>query len=165
MISKDSLNARIRDRLSTDWLTPSQAEVWDALHRFDGPPHRVVCVYGVEGTGKTFLAWLLERERHSTYGLWSDRPRAVLPRLTLDNAPSDRLAAREIRPLVDQLGLQQILLFSRLKVDEPFMPAFELRVTPDDLECLRGNLFRHLRITVPEGHFGNYKEALEPLTG
>jgi hypothetical protein len=82
----------------------------------------------------------------------------------LDNAPSDRLAAREIRPLVDQLGLQQILLFSRSKVDEPFMPAFELRVTPDDLEYLRGNLFRHLRITVPEGDHRNYKEALEPLT-
>jgi len=164
MTSQESLNARIRDRLSLEWLTPSQAQVWEALHRFDGPPHRVINVYGAEGTGKTFLAWLLEREGYATYGLWSKRPRPVLPRLSLDNAPSDRLAARDIRPLVDQLGLEQILLFSRVKVDEAFMPALELVVSPDDLECLRGNLFRHLRITLPDGDHRDYKEALERLT-
>jgi hypothetical protein len=164
MTSKNALNARIRDRQSLEWLTPSQVEVWEVLHRFDGPPHRVVCVHGAEGTGKTFLAWLLDREGYSTYGQWSAPPKPVLPRLTLDNAPPDRLATREIRPLVDQLGIQQILLFSRLKVDEPFMPAFELRVTAEDLECLRANLFRHLRITVPEGDFKHYKDALESLT-
>jgi len=164
MIDKEVLNTRIRDRLSPDWLTPSQVEVWDALHRFDGPPHRVVCVYGAEGTGKTFLAWLLEREKYSTYGLWSNPPRPVLPRLTLDNALPDRLVTRDVRPLVDQLGLRQILLFSRFKVDEPFMPAFELRVTSDDLECFRANLFRHLRIIVPEGDYRNYSDALELIT-
>jgi hypothetical protein len=42
MMSRDALNARIRDRLSPDWLTPSQAEIWDALRRFDGAPHRVI---------------------------------------------------------------------------------------------------------------------------
>lgn len=162
--TKEALAARIRDRLSPEWLTPSQAEVWEALHRFDGPPHRVVGVYGPEGSGKTFLAWLLERERYSTYGIWRDVPTPTLPRLTLDNAPSDRLSAREIRPLVDQLGLRQVLLFSRVRIDEPFMPVFELRVKPDDLEHFRANLFRHLRMTVPDREFHNYAEAIEALT-
>ncbi len=60
----DTLEARIRDRLDIEWLTPSQKAVWEAVQRFDGPPHRVINIYGAEGTGKTFLGWLLERIAH-----------------------------------------------------------------------------------------------------
>jgi hypothetical protein len=161
--SIEVLGARIRDRLSLDWLTPSQLVVWEALHRFDGPPHRVISVYGAEGTGKTFFGWLLEREGYSTYGKWSERSQPVLPRLTLDNARSRRDATRELRPLVDRLGIQQIILLSRTRVDEPALPAFELRVTSEDLEHFRANLFRHLRITLPDGNYHNYTIALAML--
>ena len=163
MSSIDVLGARIRDRLSLDWLTPSQLAVWEALHRFDGPPHRVISVYGAEGTGKTLVGWLLEREGYSTYGMWSARPQPVLPRLTLDNARSRRDATRELRPLVDQLGIQQIILLSRMRVDEPFLPAFELRVTSEDMEHFKANLFRHLRISLPDGNYHNYTIALTML--
>ena len=157
------LEERIRDRLSPDWLTPSQKAVWEAIHRFDGLPHRVINVDGIEGTGKTFLGWLMEREKHATYGLWSAPPIPILPRLALDNAATDRFVTREVRPLVDKLGLRQIILLSRTRVDEPSMPVFELRVIEDDLDCFRANLYRYLNITVPEGDYRDYQTALALL--
>ena len=48
------------------------------------------------------------------------------------------------RKVVDALGIRQIILLSRRPVDEEAMPTFAIPVTPDDLEHLRGNLYRHL---------------------
>lgn len=149
-LTLDSLNARIRDHLSLDWLTPSERAIWDEIHRFDGPPHRIVNVHGAPGSGKTFLGWLMHREGYATYGVWSRRPKPVHARLVLDNATSDQIATRAIRPLVDELGISQIILLSRRPVAEEAMPKFELQVTPDDLEYLRGNLYRHLNYILPD---------------
>jgi hypothetical protein len=160
---KNALEARIRDRVSLEWLTPSQRRVWDEIHRFGGPPYHVVNIYGAEGGGKTFLGWLMEREGYATYGDWTDRPQPILPRLALDNAATDRLAAREARPLVSHLNVVQVILISRARVDEPGMPAFELRVTDDDFAVFRANLFRHLRVTLPEGAYRDFRSALEMI--
>lgn len=157
------LEARIRDRLDATWLTPSQKAVWEVIQRFDGPPHRVINIYGIEGSGKTFLGWFLERINHSTYHIWPDVHRPLLPRLTLDDVFPDRMTARDIRPLVDKFGIQQIILLSRMRVNERAMPTFELCVTDDDLENFRANLFRHLQIILPESYYRNYKVALETL--
>jgi hypothetical protein len=158
-----TLQQRIRDRLSPEWLTPSERQVWEQLHIFHGPPHRVVNVYGPPGSGKSFLGWLMQRERYATYGTWTGKRRPIHPRLVLDNAPSDRANSRSARPLIDQLGIRQIILLSRQRVDEPDMPAFGLEVTEDDLDHFRANLFRHLHITLPatESSYSNYRDALE----
>lgn len=149
-LTLDSLNARIRDHLSLDWLTPSELSIWEQLHHFAGPPHRIVNVYGAPGSGKTFLGWLMHREGYATYGVWSRRPKPVHARLVLDNAATDQAGTRALRPLVDELGVRQMILLSRRRVDEPAMPAFELQVTPDDLEHLRGNLYRQLDYVLPD---------------
>lgn len=149
-LTLDGLNARIRDHLSPDWLTPSEQAIWDTLHRFDGPPHRIVNIYGPPGSGKTFLGWLMQREGYATYGVWSRPPQPVHTRLVLDNAATDQAATRAIRPQIDQLGISQIILLSRRPVDEKAMPRFELQVTPDDLEQLRGNLYRYLDYILPD---------------
>jgi len=158
-----ALQQRTRDRLSPEWLTPSQRHVWEQLHRFHGPPHRVVNVYGPRGSGKSFLGWLMHREAYATYSRWAEEARPVHPRLVLDNAPFDRTSARSVRPLVDELNIRQIILLSRQRVDEPAMPAFVLTVTEDDLDHFRANLYRHLNIIVPtaESEYRNYREALE----
>jgi len=158
-----SLQQRIRDRLSPEWLTPSQQGVWEQLHRFHGPPHRVVNVYGPRGSGKSFLGWLMHREGHATYSEWTDEYRPIHPRLVLDNAPADRAIARSVRPLVHELGIRQIILLSRQRVDEPDMPAFALTVTDDDLDHFRANLYRHLNIVIPtvELEHRSFREALE----
>lgn len=105
---------------------------------------------------------MLQREGHATYGKWAERPQPTLPRLTLDNAPTSRASSREIRPLISQLGIKQIILLSRQKVDEPGMPAFSLQVTAEDMEHFRANLFRHLGIIIPEeAEYLDYRRALE----
>lgn len=58
-------------------------------HRFCGPPHHVINVYGAEGGGATSLGWLMEREGYATYGDWAVRSQPILPRLTLDNAATE----------------------------------------------------------------------------
>ena len=97
----NSVETRIRDRLDDKWLTPSQNVLWKAIQRFDGPPHRVINIYGTEGTGKTFMGWFLERINYSAYSIRPDMSKPLLSRLTLDNALSDRATTRELRPLVD----------------------------------------------------------------
>ena len=162
-MSLAALQERIRDRLSPEWLTPSERAVWEQLHRFSGPPHRVINIYGRRGSGKSFLGWLMHREGHATYGQWAEEYQPVHARLVLDNAPVDRSSSRSVRPLVDQLEIRQIILISRQRVDEPDMPAFALHVTEDDLDHFRANLYRHLDIVIPssESEFPNYFDALE----
>jgi hypothetical protein len=163
-MKRETLNDRIRDHLSPEWLTPSQQAVWAELRRFDGPPHRVVNVFGPPGSGKSFLGWLMRREGYATYGYWANPPRPIHPRLALDNAATDHAAARDARPLVDQYQVRQVILLSRRRVDEPAMPAFELRVTADDLDCLRGNLYHYFSYTLPEVADGrNYHDAIDLL--
>lgn len=158
------LRERIRDRLSPEWLTPSQRAAWDWLQRFDGPPHRIINIYGPRGSGKSFLGWLMQRERHATYGIWPTLPRPEHPRLVVDNAPTDRAGTRALRPKVDALEISQIILLSRQRVDEQAMPAFELHITPDDIEVMRGNLYRYLNLIVPEDDaLYTYHDAIDRL--
>lgn len=159
----NALQSRIFDRADFDWLTPSQQYIWESLQRFDGPPYRVINVYGAEGTGKTFLGKLLERRNHATYRVWPDTQPPLLSRLTLDDIVPSRTNTRNIRPLVDKYQIRQIILLSNLRVDEPDMPTFELQVTETDIDWVRARLFQHLNITIPEEHFPNYKLALASL--
>lgn len=158
------LGSRIRDRLDDRWLTPSQKKVWDDIQQFDGQPHRVINIYGTEGTGKSFMGWFLERMNYSTYRIWPDMQKPFLPRLTLDDILPDRTTTRGLRPLVDKYGIQQIILLSRNRVDERAMPTFELRITEDDFESFRANMYRHLQIIVPEEDHRNFKVALERVS-
>ena len=159
----DTLAVRIRDRLTIEWLTPSQRTIWEIIQHFGGPPHRVINIYGAEGTGKTFMGWLLERLSYSTYRIWPDTQKPLLPRLTLDDIIPDRFTTRNLRSLIDKYDIQQIILLSRARVDEKAMPAFELGITEEDMEFFRANLYRHLRVLVQEEDYRNFKVALEAL--
>jgi len=161
-LTLDSLNACIRDHLSVEWLTPSEMAVWEQIHRFEGPPHRIINIYGGPGSGKTFLGWLMDREAHATYSQWAPRSQPAHARLALDNAAVGKAATRALRPLVEELGVRQIILLSRRRVDEPAMPAFELQITPDDLAYLRANLYRYFGYVLPDtADRRSYHEAID----
>jgi hypothetical protein len=164
MSNLSTFKARLRDRLSISWLTPSEAAIWDQIQRFDAPPHRVINIFGAEGTGKTFLAWVMEREKYASFSIWGGKMIPTLPRLIVDDAPYDKTSSREFRPMVESLGIKQIILLTRARVDERAMPAFELKVDDQDLEAFGANLFRYLHINMPEGSFRNYKSIVDILT-
>jgi hypothetical protein len=162
--NRHTLNSRIKDRIAAEWLTPSQQAIVETLHKFDAPPHRVVNIYGQEGTGKSFVGWYLEREGYATYGNYAKTTQPTLPRLLLDDAASNRQATRALRSLVEKLDVKQIILLTRHRVDENAMPAFELRCSVDDMEHFAANLFRHFDIVIPESAFINFHQALNSLT-
>src|SRR5947209_20167673 len=114
----NSLQSRIYDRANASWFTPSQKLVWELLQRFDGPPYRVINVYGTEGTGKTFLGKVMERLGYATYFVWPDIQQPLLSRLTLDDILPSRASTRNVRPLVDRYHIRQIILLSSVRVDE-----------------------------------------------
>jgi hypothetical protein len=163
MSNLSTFNARLRDRLSLPWLTPSEVAVWDQIQQFDAPPHRVINVYGAEGTGKTFLAWVMEREKYAGYSVWGEKVIPTLPRLVVDDAPSDKTSSREFRPMIDRMGIKQIILLTRTRVNERALPAFELKVSDQDLEYFGANLFRYLHLNMPEGSYRNYKSVVATL--
>ena len=146
MSSLSTFTARLRDRLSLSWLTPSEVAIWDQIQQFDAPPHRIINVYGAEGTGKTFLAWVMEREKYASYSVWGEKLTPTLPRLIVDDAPSDKTSSREFRPMVERLGIKQIILLTRARVDERAMPAFELKVDHQDLEAFWSKSFQILAL-------------------
>ena len=164
MSNISTFNARLRDRLSLPWLTPSEAKVWEQILQFDAPPHRVINVYGVEGSGKTFLGWVMEQEKYASYSTWGENLAPTLTRLVIDDAPSDKTTSRTLRPMVEKLGIKQIILLTLARVDERAMPAFELKVDAQDLEHFGANLFRYMHLTIPEGAFRNYKSVVTILT-
>ena len=110
------------------------------------------------------MGWFLERMNYSAYSIWPDMYKPLLSRLTLDDVSPDRTTTRDLRPMVDKYGLQQIILLTRIQVDERAMPTFELRITEDDLASFRANLYRHLQLTIPDEDYRNYKVALDRLS-
>ena len=63
----------------------------------------------------------------------------TLPRLVVDDGPVDRSTTREFQTMVDSLRIKQIILLTRSRVDEPAMPAFELKVESEDIERFCAN--------------------------
>jgi hypothetical protein len=159
-----NLNARIRDRLTEEWLTPSERSAWTWVKRLDAPPHRVINVYGGEGTGKTFLGWLMERQNYASYASFGGSFAPTLPRMVVDDAPVDRSTTREFQTMVDSLKIKQIILLTRSRVDEPAMPAFDLKVESEDIERFRANLYRYINLIAPEGAvYRNYQSVMTIL--
>src|SRR6266540_4069499 len=59
------LNA-IKAACTIDWLTPSQMQTWHELQNRLALGE-VVNLHGPIGSGKTFLAWLLVKQRNAVY--------------------------------------------------------------------------------------------------
>jgi hypothetical protein len=66
--------------------------------------------------------------------------------------------------MVDSLKIKQIILLTRSRVDEPAMPAFDLKVESEDIERFRANLYRYINLIAPEGAvYRNYQSVMTIL--
>jgi len=139
-------------------LTNSQRVVFNELRRFFDSGHRILNVYGREGVGKTFLAWLLANQQAAEYaGCVDELPRAVA-RAVLDNSSSDRTFVRGMRNVMGRQSIDQLILLSRSRVEDA-IPAFELVLDEDDIRCVRANLFR-MDVELPDKPVRNLWELL-----
>jgi hypothetical protein len=156
---------RIRANLSESWLTDSQSTVWTQLKKLMGPPYYVVNIYGAAGTGKTFLGWLLEKQRHAAYASADDVPWQSWqgqPLVVLDDHDSSRRAVRSLRSQLQLWGIGQAIVLTRQRAQDD-IPCLHLAVTERDVQIAKATLYRELEVIIPEGDHRNLWDCLKEL--
>ena len=164
MYSRTEVENQIKLLSDASWLMPSQSAVYRELLPFLGGLHRVVNLYGPQGVGKTFLAHVLCKEKRAEYAAAPTLLRAADRPLVLDNAPFERSAVRSMRNQMRRFELRQVVLVTRYRVEDS-VPAFALRITPEDVRCFRANLFRYLDLRLPDCSALNLWEHLKLIGG
>lgn len=160
MVSRIELENRIKAEATRSWCFPSQAKVYAEVTPFLGGIQRVLNVYGLQGTGKTFLAHIMAKEGICDYVPSPDELVHTERTLIVDNAPFERTLARDLRSKMRKLELGQLLLITRFRIEDA-LPAFELPLTPEDLEVFRATLFRAFDLRLPERRALNLWEHLK----
>jgi hypothetical protein len=135
----DTLN-RIRQRVSVDWLTPSQRAAYERL-REQLEFLDEVNLWGAHGTGKTFIGWVLDRQGLAAYAARSEsvEPASVTRVVVVDNSDWRRRAVRDTLHKCREQGYEKVVLISMEPVQEQ-MATVELRLAGDDLQAVAENL-------------------------
>jgi hypothetical protein len=164
MLSRTEVENKIKALSDTSWFFCSQADVYQELVPFLGGIHRIVNLYGLQGTGKTFLAHILCKEGRAEY---IPSPDLICPAglpLIIDSAPFDRTLVRGMRNQMRRFDLEQVILITRYRVEDS-IPALSLKLTQEDIRCFRANLFRYLDLRLPECTALNLWEHLKLIGG
>ena len=164
MLSRTEVENQIKALSDATWFFPSQAAVYQELLPFLGGLHRIVNLYGTQGTGKTFLAHILCKEALVEYVPSPDLIQSASRPLIIDNAPFERTAARGMRNQMRRYNLHQVILITRNRVEDD-VPAIALGLIEEDMRCFRANLFRYLDVHLPECAALNLWEHLKLIGG
>lgn len=137
----------IKAACTIDWLTPSQAQTWRELqaHLTLG---EVINLHGPIGSGKTFLAWLLIKQRNAVYvtstGISSlpiaktiDTDDVTLP--IVDDYPSTREAHRSLLKQLAYNGYVQAVVLTHSPIHDDCYRV-QLALTKTDLDHVRQRL-------------------------
>jgi hypothetical protein len=156
---------RIKVSLTEAWLTNSQRTVWAQLSKLMGPPYYVVNIYGVTGSGKTFLGWLLQKQGLAIYADEGERDWTIWqgqPLVVLDGYDSSRRAVRSLQAHLQLSKIGQVIILTRQKAQDD-IPCLHLAVTDRDIQIAKANLYRELDLVVPDGAPRNLWECLKHL--
>lgn len=156
---------RIRANLTETWLTDSQKSVWTQLNKLMGPPYYVVNIYGITGSGKTFLGWLLQKQGRAIYANEGERNWTAWqgqPLVVLDGYDSSRRAVRSLQAQLQLSKIGQVIILTRQKAQDD-IPCLHLAVTDRDIQIAKANLYRELNLAIPDGARRNLWECLKHL--
>lgn len=124
----------IKTHRNLAWLTPSQTDALVALQR----TLRVPCsvnLFGLAGSGKTFLAWILANEMGYTYfpHFVYLQQREDLPEagIIVDNCGPERKAHRNVLKVLSFRNVRHAVLISRQLIRD-YTHYVELELTPKD---------------------------------
>lgn len=141
----DILN-RIRQSADYTWLTPSQQRAQNAiLERLKFLDE--VNLWGRPGTGKTFLGWMLQRQRWADYVPVAEQigQAGLLRTIVVDNAGWKRREVRDILHLARRYGYNRVILITQEPVQEQ-MATVELLLNQEDIDKAIANL-RRIRVS------------------
>jgi hypothetical protein len=130
----------LRNHADETWLTPSQTEVYHRLRdRLEAASY--INLWGVPGTGKTFLAWVAVRSGWADYMPNSSYVKLASKSsvLIVDNVSWQRQKVRAILNDCDLAGYHKIVLLSAEPINDQ-MPILNLSLQPGDFEKVITNL-------------------------
>ena len=152
---------RLKAQANKDMLTPTQYLVFSELkQRWKFPDRINLC--GPQGSGKTFLGWVMARHYSATFyaspQIFEQDLPLYTPDLIIDNAPTEE---KKLRRLLSEIQLRQahkVLLITQRPIKLGF-PLVTLPLPAEaDIAKIYGNLsilqFHSLR-PMNEGNFWN----------
>ena len=132
----DWLN-QIKLKADYEWLTKSQRKAFnDIVERW--PAEVFLCLYGLQGCGKSFIARLLVKMHGYIYtnDLKGLEPGPHL--VVVDGEEYNRL----MRPIAQLLGLKRIVVLMRRPPRDP-MPRTKVALDEHDVKQFQHNLIRY----------------------
>lgn len=128
---------QIKLKADYEWLTDAQKRAFnDIVERWQA--ETFVCLCGPSGSGKSFIARLLAKERGYTYlSDLKDVPSGV-ESVVVDGEEYSRL----MRPTAQLLGLKRVVVLMRQPPQDP-MPRADLVLEERDVKQFQHNLTKH----------------------
>lgn len=134
---------RLKNTCSVDWLAVSQERVYGQLkNRILRPGLVFIYLYGSYGVGKTFLGWLLDKERIVKYfvDLSSCKSNAPLYMpVFVDNIGADHIEFRRAMRSLEVLGIKKAVFVGVYPIEED-TPSIQLAINSDDIKQVRERL-------------------------
>jgi len=136
----------LKIKADSKWLTPSQQDIFRLISdHFQ--THKLINIYGKEGSGRTFLAWMLQSHQSWTHVLDIEEWPVNCSKIVIDNYPSDKQAVRKIRSEIIANNSQQAIVITT-KPAEDDIPQLELRLTQYDVQFVKSNLYQFLDVQI-----------------
>ena len=139
----------IKRHCEITWATPSQ-EAIISLISLHYSSHKVINIFGEQGSGKTFLGWLLQKNGYGRYMNYSEEfDRSLLyEKMVLDNAPTEKFKTRSLRSyLFESDHCKQLVLLTTLPVEDD-VPKLQLHLTDDDKAKFKQNMFLYCKVQI-----------------
>jgi len=144
----------LKSQCDKSWLTPSQRSIFDKLDS-GFTTQRVVNVYGAEGTGKTFLGWILEKENMGKYFvnvedlkqylISNHGPNGIVA--VIDNFPADRKAHRDFRSKMLDMGVERSVVLTQFAIPDD-VPKLLLEFRDQDRQHFKHTCYSKARLQI-----------------
>ena len=134
---------RLKAQANIKMLTASQAVAYDELSKRWRFPDRInLC--GSEGSGKTFLGWVMARESGAYFypnsqTFEQDLP-LYSPGLIIDNAPTEEKKLRRLLSEIQLRQVQKVLLITQKPIKVGFPIVTLIPPTEEDIAMFYKNL-------------------------
>lgn len=155
----------VKANLNEMWLTDSQLDVWSKINKFLEPPFYVINIFGETGSGKTFIGWLLEKQKQARYVntediSWENLKDSNL--IIVDGYDPSRRSVRSLRGLLLQWNIEQAIILTQRKAQDD-IPCIHLNVTRKDIQIVKATLYRELDQVVPDVKLYNLWDCYKHL--